>query len=304
MISPKTKSPMKILLADDGSQHSLAAVALIRDLSLQAESLVTALGVLTPREASNHMILESALAQTQSLLQESGVRVVTEMLLGYPAEVITEYAGQYNPDLIVMGAKGLRSTLGILLGGVAQQVVEYARWPVLIVRAPYRELRKLLLVTDGSVYSQQALDYLCQFLIPAGAEVSIMHVLPPVPSPEYMIRTWTAGADLIPAVPVQEFEQAISEQVKEEEKAGQELLDNSIHTLEAAGIKARSVLVHGDAATEIIDYAKTEGIDLIIAGSRGLSRVRGWLLGSVSRKLVHYAGCSVLIVRGIPEADD
>jgi nucleotide-binding universal stress UspA family protein len=302
MISPKTRSPMKILLADDGSQHSLAAVALIRDLPMQAESLVTALGVLPTREAANHMVLESALAQTQSLLQEAGVRVVTEMLLGYPAEVITEYAEQYNPDLIVMGAKGLRATLGILLGGVAQQVVEYARWPVLVVRAPYHGLRNLLLVTDGSVYSQQALDYLGQFLIPAGAEVNLMHVLPPVPSPEYVMRTWTAGADLIPAVPVQEFEQAIAQQVEEEEKAGQELLDNAIHTLETAGIKAKSVLVHGDAATEIIEYAKTEQIDLIIAGSRGLSRVRGWLLGSVSRKLVHYAGCSVLIVRGIPEA--
>jgi nucleotide-binding universal stress UspA family protein len=43
---------------------------------------------------------------------------------------------------------------------------------------------------------------------------------------------------------------------------------------------------------------KQNQIDLIVAGSRGLSRVRSWLLGSVSRKLVHYSGCSVLIVRG------
>ena len=58
------------------------------------------------------------------------------------------------------------------------------------------------------------------------------------------------------------------------------------------------MLVRGDAATEIIDYAKERKVDLIVAGSRGLSQVRGWLLGSVSRKLVHYAPCSVLIVKG------
>jgi nucleotide-binding universal stress UspA family protein len=304
MITPKTKSPMKILLADDGSQHSLAAVALIRDLSLQPESLVTALGVLTPRNAASHMVLESALEQTHSLLQEAGLQVVTEMLLGYPAEVITNYSAQYNPDLIILGAKGLRATLGILLGGVAQQVVEYSRWPVLVVRAPYNGLRHILLVTDGSIYSQQALDYLGQFLIFAEAEVSVMHVLPPLPSPEYVIRAWTSGSDVIPIVPAQEVEQAIAEQVKEEERAGQELLDNALHTLEAAGIKAKSALVHGDAATEIIEYAKDQHVDLIVSGSRGLSQVKGWLLGSVSRKLVHYANCSVLIVRGVPEKVD
>ena len=56
-------------------------------------------------------------------------------------------------------------------------------------------------------------------------------------------------------------------------------------------------LLWGDAGTEIIDYVKTHDIDLIVAGSRGLSQMRGWFLGSVSRKLVHYSNCSVLIVK-------
>jgi len=53
----------------------------------------------------------------------------------------------------------------------------------------------------------------------------------------------------------------------------------------------------GDAATEILAYAKENRVDLIVCGSRGLSEITGWLLGSVSRKLVHYAGYSVLIVK-------
>jgi len=52
------------------------------------------------------------------------------------------------------------------------------------------------------------------------------------------------------------------------------------------------------AVTEIIQYAKENQVDLIVAGSRGLTSMQSWLLGSVSRKLVHYAGCSVLIVKG------
>jgi nucleotide-binding universal stress UspA family protein len=56
-------------------------------------------------------------------------------------------------------------------------------------------------------------------------------------------------------------------------------------------------LRRGDAATEILQLAKEKHIDLIVAGSRGLSQVSAWLLGSVSRKLIHYAKCSVLVVR-------
>ena len=63
------------------------------------------------------------------------------------------------------------------------------------------------------------------------------------------------------------------------------------------GIESTPVLLRGDAATEILDYTDKENVDLIVAGSRGLSTFRGWLTGSVSRKLVHYSNCSVLIVK-------
>ncbi len=65
----------------------------------------------------------------------------------------------------------------------------------------------------------------------------------------------------------------------------------------ALGLEVETVLRRGDAATEIIDYTKEAGINLIVAGSRGLSQVTGWLLGSVSRKIIHYANCSVLVVK-------
>jgi len=63
-------------------------------------------------------------------------------------------------------------------------------------------------------------------------------------------------------------------------------------------LKPKTVFKSGDAATEIIEYVKKNNLDLVVAGSRGLSRVRSCLLGSVSRRLVHYSGCSVLIGRG------
>ena len=99
-------------------------------------------------------------------------------------------------------------------------------------------------------------------------------------------------------VPSYETEELLVKQAEEEEQQGKVLLDQTINELGDFGIEATSVLVRGDAATEIIEYSNQEQIDLIVAGSRGLSQMRRLLLGSLSRKLVHYAGCSVLIVKG------
>ena len=289
---------MNLILAVDGSEHSAAAARLVRDLPLPGESSITVLAVLVPRDASNHAGLEQALADTRQILGDIKPSVKTELLTGYPAEQISEYAAEHVPDLIVLGAKGRRATLGILLGGVVQQIVEYADDPVLVVRAPYVGVERILLVTDGSIHSQRAASYLGDFPIPDLAVVHVVHVMPPIPSPVLIARSWPAGSETMTPVPSYETEELLAKQVEEEELHGKALLADTVNELGNYGIEATGVLLRGDAATEIIQYANQNQIGLIVAGSRGLSRMRRLLLGSLSRKLVHYAGCSVLIVKG------
>jgi len=229
------------------------------------------------------------------MLNNKGLRTRFEIQLGSPAEKIVEYASEHKPDLIVVGAKGLRATLGILLGGVAQQVVEYACCPVLVVRAPYRKLHRILLVSDGSTYSEEAVKYLGNFPLPEGVDVEIMHVLPPPPFPVVVAEPAYSGMAIVEALPIPE---EVAELRAREKETGQKLLDRTVKELKKHGLMAITVLKRGDAATEIIEYAKKQEIDLIMTGSRGLSQLRSWLMGSVSRKLVHYSGCSVLVVRG------
>jgi nucleotide-binding universal stress UspA family protein len=300
MMDTQSVHPLEILLADDGSEHARAAVALLEDLPLPPEAKITALRVFTPTQSSEHAIFQAALDQTQAQLQSKGLQVATELLLGYPAEKIIEYADAHRPDLIVLGAKGLRATFGILLGGVAQQVVEYAQWPVLVVRAPYQGLRHVLLVVDGSPYSKAAVNYLCggercaRFPLPKGVELHVMHVLPPILPPVTFVDARFPGVDPLsePIITARLAQQA------GEERQGGELIEQTIALLKSQGLEATGVLPRGDAATEIIAYVHANPVDLIVAGSRGLSQVRGWLMGSVSRKLIHYSGCSVLIAKG------
>jgi nucleotide-binding universal stress UspA family protein len=303
MSTENSKEPCHVLLAIDGSEHAYAAAALLQDLPLPQACTIRAVGVFPPREAGNLHLYYKPLDKIEKDFHNKGIPISTELLAGSPAEVIIETA-QVNPtDLIVLGAKGLRATLGILLGGVAQQVVEYSSHPVLIVRAPYTGIRRVLLVTDGSPHSQQAVEYLGQFRLPKGTELTALFVLPPHSLPQTTINfsrvpIHPSGTVLAEA----ELANAVSAMEQEEEEAGQALLRKTVDRLNQiiplnVGIQVSSSLARGDAATEIIHYVKNHQVDLIIAGSLGASKGKGWKLGSVSRKLLHYAGCSVLIVR-------
>lgn len=59
----------------------------------------------------------------------------------------------------------------------------------------------------------------------------------------------------------------------------------------------QTVLTHGPLAQTIAKYAKRLKADLILMGSRGLSDIQGFLLGSVSRQVVSSAACSVMVVK-------
>lgn len=287
----------KILMADDGSEHAQAAIQFILDLPDHHCCSIVAISILTQRQISERERYDKMLMQTKAVLEAHHFTVTANLIIGHPAEKIISTANEAQPDLIVLGAIGLRATLGILLGGVAQQVVENSTQPVLIVRAPYRGIHKVLLATDGSERSQKTLSFLINFPLPKTAELQVMHVLPPLPSPEIITRTWPMGSEAIPPLPPATLTEEFNKWEAEEKQEGQKILEQTVNSLKSAGKDSTSILKRGDAAIEIINYAKSEQIDLIVAGSRGISQVQGWLLGSVSRKLIHYAGCSILIIK-------
>ena len=298
MVIKTNNTFQKIILAVDGSEHSLAATNLLNNLPLASDCSVCVISVLDTPHTPRRQLLLAALEQASNILKEKGRKVEYGLLHGHPAYSLIEFADHYEPNLIVLGAKGLRATLGILLGGVAQQVIEHAHWPVLIVRPDPILLHQILIAVDGSEYSQSALEYLANFLSIPDVSYHLVHVVSPIPAydPGNIPRTWQIGTDIFQTSSIF-YTNNLDELRKKDEAKGISILDQASLFLEQSAILAKPDLLHGDAATEILEYSKNNMIDIIVAGSRGLSEVSGWLLGSVSRKLVHYAPCSVLIVK-------
>ena len=136
-----------ILLAVDGSEHSLHAARVASDLAQAMKSqtlrIVVAfepipvhLGEPFMQETINARLREAE-AIAQKAVETVGTisaQIQTETLEGNPAEVILEMAKAQNSNVIVMGSRGLGKLAGLLLGSTSQKVVSHAPCPVLIVR--------------------------------------------------------------------------------------------------------------------------------------------------------------------------
>jgi YjbE family integral membrane protein len=142
---------LHVVLAADGSEHSLAAVRhvldmksrLAPDVALQVDLVNVQRGVsgdvasFVSREALQDYHREKsdrALAPARALLDAAGVRYGVHQFVGSPGRVIAEFAASRNADQITMGTRGLGTHTGALLGSVTQETLEHATVPVVVVR--------------------------------------------------------------------------------------------------------------------------------------------------------------------------
>lgn len=84
-------------------------------------------------------------------------------------------------------------------------------------------------------------------------------------------------------------------------KQGQRYLSKLAEELLKKGIKAGVVVLMGEAAEQIVDFAGSEKADLIIMASHGRSGFSRWAMGSVAEKVFHGSTVPILLVKVLPE---
>jgi nucleotide-binding universal stress UspA family protein len=137
-------------------------------------------------------------------------------------------------------------------------------------------MKKVLIAYDGSEHSKKAFDVGLDLASRYAAEVIVLAVARVAEPPEDV-----------------ETEAAIESASEFYEKQFVDLRQQAT----AKGVKAQFEIRPGHAADQIVLVAKQEGVDVIVMGHRGRSRVSRWLLGSISKRVLSYAHCSVFIVR-------
>jgi nucleotide-binding universal stress UspA family protein len=76
-----------------------------------------------------------------------------------------------------------------------------------------------------------------------------------------------------------------------------QICEAAVNYARSRGVVIRSVVLRGHAADAIVRYAESEGIDLIVLGQHGHSRIARFLLGSTSDRVGEHSPCSVMIVK-------
>jgi nucleotide-binding universal stress UspA family protein len=140
---------MRILIPLDGSDRSLAAVRYVVDTLARAnpDLDIHLLNVQPPLPSAASRFIDSAvvrdfhreegakdLAAGRQLLNDAGLRHVSNTLVGEPAETIAAYAEQRDCVGIVMATRGLGHAAGLLLGSVAHKVLQLSTMPVTLVK--------------------------------------------------------------------------------------------------------------------------------------------------------------------------
>lgn len=141
----------RILVPVDGSPTSLAAVDKAIGLAKAFGSTVTTIYVVDPYPftgvgsefaygqaeylSAATAVAHDAIRAAREALEAAGVKVETSVVEDHtPWRGILESAGAIEADLIVMGSHGRRGIEKLVLGSVAQRVLQHAAIPVLVVR--------------------------------------------------------------------------------------------------------------------------------------------------------------------------
>ena len=134
----------------------------------------------------------------------------------------------------------------------------------------------ILLAVDGSEYSHRAIEYAKSLTELYGANLWLVHV-------------FSNTSDLLG---YEDFEKLYAKR----KSAGQAVLDSAKKVLGRPTFKVHEELLEGSEADAILSVAEKHQADLIVMGTRGFGAVKGLLVGSVSRKVIHLSTCPVMVV--------
>lgn len=295
---------MRILVGYDGSDHANAAIDDLRWAGLpdKAEAVVLS-SVEWPASqalrswgmvetdfspewverinAAQHLA-KTGFDRLQNLFPQWEIQM--EPCAGNPADAILEKVRTWPADLIVVGTHG-RSALGrVVLGSVSLKLIREAPCSVRVVRPSVHEGPiRLLVGTDGSPEADAVIEQVRSRLWPTGAEAHIVAVheaLAPINSERIAIG------------------ERLYDKVNEDEHSRlKEAANSAADKLRSAGLAATAFVEEGEPKKLLVTLAGDWKASAIFVGARGLGRVEGILLGSVSAATVAHAPCTVEVVR-------
>ena len=225
------------------------------------------------------------LAELRREARCSDCRIQTMVVEGDAAGCIVDTAAAEGIDLIVMTTHGYSGFTRWVLGSITERVLRGASCPVLVVRQAI-PLCKALIALDGSSLAEEALAPGLELARVLGCQVTLLRA----DQGEDLSSVEQGLLQMAGAGPCQELVEGARDRLSYylECLAGQH---------RSPELPIETVVLQAQPAEAILSYAESEEIDLIVMATHGRTGLRRWVYGSVTEKVLHQAGCAMLIVR-------
>jgi nucleotide-binding universal stress UspA family protein len=277
----------KILVAVDGSDSSKNAFRQACRIARDDKSWITVISaipifedqfdVLSMKEKVSRTLKdegEKTLSGIKKIAEEEDVYIIPMLKEGSPFEMILDTAEEKNFDLIVMGRRGMSGVERALVGSVTASVIAHSDRDVLVVpKDTSLEWKNILLPTDGSRYSDVAVDKAMELASNYGSGITAVSIVDV--TDEFYSEAPVAVEELI--------------------RNAKRFVDNIAKR--ADGISTTTLVKEGESFEVITKLAGEFHSGIIVMGSHGRTGVKRFLIGNVTEKVIGYAPCPVLVVK-------
>ncbi len=265
-----------IVLSTDGTEVSAGAVRVALRLGKQCGAQITVMHM-AKTYPGYAMYNPSAVGDEEKRAREvlsnvekqAGTDCVNCVpVMRYGEEPVREIASQVEEskaDLLVMGRRGVHWLERLVLGEAAARVIGHVHCSVLAVPKGAEMWQKgILLAVDGSRHSDVAALSAKALAKCSGLPVTVVTVC----------ASDDLSCDII---------KPIADRVRD--------------LIIAEGLPAKSVVLEGRPADQIVQAARDHDCDLIVVGCQGRTGLDRLLMGSVSQQVVVQSTCPVLVVK-------
>lgn len=292
----------EILIPTDFAEPPSAALGHAAMLAERFDARLTMLHVLTEKTAAAQPkfpeldperdeleeFAEGEITERFGLAPLQRLRVRRELRQNaHPGEEIIRFAADHHIDLIVAGTHGRSGLSHLIMGSIAEDLMREAGCPVLVARTPSADAvevmpyLKILAPVDFSPDSAKALRYAVALAHLFDAHLQVLHV---VDMPVYPAH-YTINVDL-----AEQFNQDFTAQSHQE-------MERLLGEFESRPRRYQTHVLTGRPYHEIVTFADANETDLIVMGTRGLSRLQDFFLGGNTARVIRHAPCPVLAVK-------
>jgi nucleotide-binding universal stress UspA family protein len=235
-------------------------------------------------------IMEDADAQLKELTGDQPISWEPLITVGKPSDEISRAVEEKDIDLVITATRGRSGLKRIILGSVTERLMRTLTCPLLVVNSPEHNLvspadqeirlKKILVGCDFSPDSGQAIKHALSLAQEFEAELHLAHVIEPPTQPD-----------------LHKEDSPVSEEIQQDYR---DLLIQKLKEMVPAEARywctPQTGLLEGQPYEEIVAYAESKDIDMIVLGVRGHGLVKTLFLGSTTDRVVRRSPCPVLSV--------